>query len=597
MNWQAMRAALAVAGIYGYFLIFAQFSFVELLRGAGIGVGPEKAVLGAMAAAGIAGGFLVAWRGVSPRAIRIALIIAGFAAALAPLVSGMGAFVVIALATGLCLGAATVGLSALLPAWCGVAWVGLGTGLGYAVCNVPAVFLQTPAGQAWIGAVLVLAALLALPAKAEWKVAADTGQFPFWCMVILFTALVWLDSAAFFIIQHAQDLKSGTWSAPLLWRNAALHLGFALLSGLWLKRGPVRDVPVVAWLMLAVAALWVNDATTRWAAAWLYPSAVSLYSVALVVWPGWFSGASDSRSAAWKAAWLFAIAGWIGSANGIGMAETLLHVPTIFIVISAVVVLVSLCMGSRTRSLRPALAVGAVVLCGWIMAKPADAPRGSAAERGRQVYVAEGCIHCHSQYSRPGSGDEAIWGPAPTTEKTLERQPVLIGNRRHGPDLTNIGARRSEAWLKAHFMNPRALAPDSTMPSYAHLFQDGRGDDLVRYLRESGIDTMQELMARQAAWLPGKSPSMRADGRRLFARHCAVCHGSDGAGGGPLADQFPMSPTNLRDGPFIRTPDGQVEAIARIIKFGVIGSHMPGHETLRDAEIRALSVFVSGIRQ
>jgi len=61
VNRLAMRAALAVAAVYGHFLIFAQLSFVELLRGTGIAPEMEKALLGAMAVAGVAGGFLTSW--------------------------------------------------------------------------------------------------------------------------------------------------------------------------------------------------------------------------------------------------------------------------------------------------------------------------------------------------------------------------------------------------------------------------------------------------------------------------------------------------------------------------------------------------------
>ncbi len=63
MKVMAFRAAVVVASVYGYFLIFAQFAFVELLRAGGAGLTEEKVALGAMAVAGIAGGFVAAWRG------------------------------------------------------------------------------------------------------------------------------------------------------------------------------------------------------------------------------------------------------------------------------------------------------------------------------------------------------------------------------------------------------------------------------------------------------------------------------------------------------------------------------------------------------
>lgn len=595
MNGLALRAALAVAAVYGYFLIYAQFSFVELLRGAGLGVNVEKLLLGAMALAGMAAGFLFAWRGVSPLRIRLALGVAAVAAALAPLASGTSSFFALAVVTGASLGMATVGLSAWLPAWCGVVWVGLATGLGYAVCNMPAVFLQAPAGQAWIGACLALAGAVVLPPAAEWKPAGTKPVFPFGVAIVLFTALVWMDSAAFFIIQHVGDLKSGTWGAAMLWRNAAVHLMLAVAAGGWLAKGGAKSLPVTAWVLLAVAALMVNHASTRPFAGWMYPAAVSCYSAALVAWPGWFSGAGSPRAAAWRAAWLFAIAGWFGSANGIGMAESLQCVPPAFVAISGATVITAMFL-SEFRHWRVALAVAAVVMAGSIGRKHDEPSPSSAAVRGRQVYVSEGCIHCHSQYVRPGSPDEEIWGPPPELASVLKGEPVLIGNRRQGPDLTNVGARRSETWLKEHFINPRALVPDSPMPSYAHLFDDGRGDDLVRYLKESGVKATADVMARAAAWQPAVAAG--DDGQALFAAHCAVCHGVSGRGDGPLAGKFIRPPANLVDGPFIWTSAGENLATrtARVIKFGIPGTDMPGHEVMTDAQVNALVDTLLGLR-
>lgn len=603
MRITAARAAMAVAGVYGFFLIFAQFAFVELLRGAGVGLTGEKVALGLMAVAGIAGGFLCAWRGATPCHIRLSLIAAAAAAAVAPMATAFPAALGVALVTGLALGMATVGLAALLPAWCGVAWVGLGTGLGYACCNLPPVFQQSAAGQSWIGAAFALAGGLAVPPASGWPAKENPRIFPMWAAVLVFTALVWMDSAAFFIIQHSEDLKSGTWGEGHLWRNAAVHLLLALAAGAWLLRGGARALPAAAWVLLAVAALAVNHDASRNVAAWTYPAGVSLYSAALVAWPGWFAGAADPRSAAWRAAWLFAIAGWFGSANGIGMAQTLQQVPPTFIAAAGAVVAAVMIL-NRRESLRPAIAVGVVGVIAVIArggsTSHTPAP-SSAAERGRRVYIAEGCIHCHSRYSRPGSPDESIWGPSHGAEETLKGEPVLIGNRRQGPDLSNIGARRSEAWLKVHFIDPRALAPDSPMPSYAHLFEDGRGDDLVRYLKESGVESLPTLMQTASTWQPTGSPGSPADGKALYAKHCSACHGGLGGGHGPLSFHFTRKPANLLKGPFVWTAAGENPdphlRIARVIKFGIPGTDMPGHETLTDRDVLSLSDYVLGLRR
>ena len=101
---------------------------------------------------------------------------------------------------------------------------------------------------------------------------------------------------------------------------------------------------------------------------------------------------------------------------------------------------------------------------------------------GRRVYIDEGCINCHSQFVRPVTTDVTRWGPARGIDR--EQQPPLIGNRRQGPDLTNVGLRRTRDWQRAHLIDPRSVSPGSRMPSYAHLFDtgDARGTALVEYL-------------------------------------------------------------------------------------------------------------------
>ena len=596
MKLTAIRAAVVVATVYGYFLIFAQFAFVELLRAGGASLMQEKAALGSMALAGIVGGFLAAWRGTTPAMLRIALGLAAVASLLAPYVKVMPGALGIAIAAGGALGVATVSLAAMVPAWCGVAWIGLGTGLGYALCNFPAIFTQPPSGQAVVGTVFAVAGLLAVPSATEWRGQAHEKIFPWWGAIALFTALVWLDAAAFFIIQHSTDLKGGTWGEGLLWRNAVVHLAAAIVAGLWLARGGARVLPAMAWAILAVAALAVNAESTRGIAGWLYPAGVSLYSAALVVWPGWFSGVSGIKQAGWRAAWLFAIAGWFGSANGIGMAQTLQRVPPVFVAVSGGVV-VAVMVLSDLKHWRSAVAVGMVILVAMTFPKKEVAPVGDAAGRGREVYLSEGCIHCHSQYVRPGSLDAENWGPVREVAEVLKGEPVLIGNRRQGPDLTNVGARRSAAWLKLHFIDPQAFVPGSAMPSYAGLFETGKGDDLVRYLTKSGESQMGDVVATAAKWQP-EGTAAGTDGKALFATQCAACHGSEGRGDGPLALELVRKPANLVAGPFAWTPAGENLdlRVARVVKFGLPGTDMPGHEVLSDAQILALRDHVLKLR-
>ncbi|WP_193214902.1 hypothetical protein, partial [Luteolibacter marinus] len=339
----APRAAGVVAMVYAHFLIFAQFAWVELLRGAGTPVLHEKISLGLMAAAGIAAGFVTSARNTSPLVLRTALAVAALAAVIAPFAPGTPLAWVVAPVTGAAIGVMTVTLATLLPRWCSVAWIGLGTGLGYALCNLPATFLSSPDRQAWIGAFFALAGAVLVPRQVRTRPtpAPEEPVRGVAAIVAAFTALVWLDSAAFFVIQHAAELKSATWGEAMLWRNAIVHLFVAIAAGLWLRRG-LSPLLVAAWIILAVAALAVNEPATRGIAGWWYPAGVSLYSTALVAWPGFFAASDDPRRIARRAAWLFAVAGWFGSANGIGMAESLQRVPAVFVAGAGIVLAAAL---------------------------------------------------------------------------------------------------------------------------------------------------------------------------------------------------------------------------------------------------------------
>lgn len=595
MNLLSLRAVVLIAGVYGYFLIFAQFAFVELMRGAGISSTTEKAILGIMALAGIVAGFVAAKRGPSVRSLRIALIAAALVAALSPFArSATEGFWISAFITGGALAVITVNLAAMLRHWCGLMSIGIGVGLGYALCNLPLVFLSSPEHQSFFAAGFAVIACFAVPrgenlTKDEWD-SPSRGVLPLNAALLGLTALVWLDSAAFFIIQHTRDLKESTWGEALLWRNAALHLGGAMLAGWWMKKSAGRGLMFVAWGLLAMAALLVNSPDGRSAAGWLYPLGVSLYSAMLVAVPGWFSGTKDSCVAAWRAAWIFSIAGWFGSANGIAMAGELKRVPLMFIIIAGVCVALATGFSKILRwrnGLMIVLVVGPALIAGRGEPELVSTP----VERGRSVYVAEGCIHCHSQYVRPIALDEATWGSAGKLEPVLAGKPVLIGNRRQGPDLQHVGVRRSEAWLKMHFLEPRTLVPDSVMPSYARLFDDRRGDDLVAYLKSLGAERAYEIIGGRENWQP--LPSLkRTDADQLFASHCAVCHGCDGRGGGRLANRLVRPPANLVDGPYLWTAGEDKDAwlrVARTIKFGLPGTDMPSHEVMDDAMIRALT--------
>jgi cytochrome c oxidase cbb3-type subunit I/II len=91
-------------------------------------------------------------------------------------------------------------------------------------------------------------------------------------------------------------------------------------------------------------------------------------------------------------------------------------------------------------------------------------------QRGRAVYLREGCWYCHSQFVRPVTGETRRWGPVAESGEFAYDVPHLFGTRRIGPDLLRVGLKYSDEWHFAHFWNPRMLSPDSLMAPYRGLF-------------------------------------------------------------------------------------------------------------------------------
>lgn len=113
------------------------------------------------------------------------------------------------------------------------------------------------------------------------------------------------------------------------------------------------------------------------------------------------------------------------------------------------------------------------------------------ANQGRDVYIANGCVSCHTQQVRAGymGGDlERQWGARRTVARDyIYEAPVLLGTLRVGPDIANVGARdlagtgeadlttvgaqeKLARWHYVHLYNPRILIPNSNMPAYPWLF-------------------------------------------------------------------------------------------------------------------------------
>ena len=609
------RGVALVAVTYVYFLIFAQFAFLARLAELNLGGTSLKTVMAAMAAGGILLS-LIAPRValISSPAYRLRLAFAACAASacLSILPLGLPGAVGVAFLVGAALGLLTVTLVTHLRAYAGnrnpILNVGLGTGIGYFLCNVPFLFTAAPRIQALVAASLCLLGIVLVSNSSESPSAPrplDSGQFGLLRALAAFAALVWLDSAAFYIIQHTPDLKAGTWLGSVhLWTNACLHLGAAIGAAWLLQLRRSGLVLSAAFAALGLACFLLHDSALALSASLVYPIGVSFYSVALVAYPSFLTSASSTRERGIQAGWIYAIAGWLGSALGIGMGQNLGHVPTAFVACAGIIVLLPAFFQLAQTRTREIIALSIVVtvaaMLDTLLPTHSLTPQLSAIERGRRVYIGEGCIHCHSQYVRPNSADVSMWGPVQDLREVHAQEPPLIGNRRQGPDLTQVGGRRSPLWLRAHLIRPSAVSGGSIMPSFAFLFRDQRGDDLVAYLASLHSGEMQQHLADEQAWHPSASAIGQADaaqGSSLYQRQCATCHDANGATRLQYLSQFARQPGNLFTGPFKSLPTAASSTdlssqLDRIIKYGIPATDMPGHEYLSDQQIASLTLFL-----
>jgi cytochrome c oxidase cbb3-type subunit II len=214
---------------------------------------------------------------------------------------------------------------------------------------------------------------------------------------------------------------------------------------------------------------------------------------------------------------------------------------------------------------------------------PDAEPLSGIALKGKEVFVSNGCVACHTQQVRNVEMDN-VWGERPSIAADYSNHTrmswwmntaTLMGTERTGPDLTNIGNRiASEDWHLVHLFNPRIVVEESIMPSYPWLFEikdkADEGDKVVNVpvsllrnvtdvvvANEEALQLVVYLQSLKQTPLPtGIAPEeflykkekvenvvsakttseVELDGSQLYAANCQACHQANGEG---LKGAFP----------------------------------------------------------
>ena len=97
--------------------------------------------------------------------------------------------------------------------------------------------------------------------------------------------------------------------------------------------------------------------------------------------------------------------------------------------------------------------------------------------QGRDIYIREGCVGCHSQQVRPFRSEVERYGPQSKAGEYVYDHPFLWGSKRTGPDLMRVGQKYNDNWHFNHMWDPQSTSAGSIMPGYKWLFDNEAMDN------------------------------------------------------------------------------------------------------------------------
>ncbi|MCF1192005.1 cytochrome-c oxidase, cbb3-type subunit I [Mangrovimonas sp. AS39] len=108
---------------------------------------------------------------------------------------------------------------------------------------------------------------------------------------------------------------------------------------------------------------------------------------------------------------------------------------------------------------------------------------------GRDIYIREGCVGCHSQMVRPFRSEVERYGEYSKAGEYVYDHPFLWGSKRTGPDLHRVGGKYSDNWHLNHMYDPTSTSSGSIMTPYPWLIKN----ELDKSQTEAKMRTMVKL--------------------------------------------------------------------------------------------------------
>ncbi|MGJ1387427.1 cytochrome-c oxidase, cbb3-type subunit I [Sphingobacterium spiritivorum] len=100
--------------------------------------------------------------------------------------------------------------------------------------------------------------------------------------------------------------------------------------------------------------------------------------------------------------------------------------------------------------------------------------------QGRDLYIKEGCVNCHTQTVRPFRSETSRYGEYSKSGEYVYDRPFLWGSKRTGPDLHRVGGKYPNKWHFDHLLDPTITSPGSIMPTYPWLIDQKLDNSIIK---------------------------------------------------------------------------------------------------------------------